>query len=422
MSKKNRFRLGFFTVVVLLLGAGAYLVFGNIFRSEASLPPERLVQVQRGDLALSVVATGSIVPVAKVEVKSKASGLIKELHADEGDLVKAGDVLVELDKELLQAQVREAEANLRAASARHEEARSELASAISLKRKMEMDLRNLEDKVAYHSKLVGRYEALFAEKLIPHSDLDQRERDLQEARFAVEALKSELMMQSSRIDAAEKAVARVAAEVSQAQASLDRALENLRYATIRSPITGKVLKRHVEVGDAVSSILQLGSQATLIFTLGDMSQVYFEGRVDETDIGKVYEGQKALVRVDAYRDRPFEGKVIRIAPLGEKEDNVIGFEVRVSVEDPDGILRAQMSANAEIIVQEKKQILLIPEQVIIYDQDRNSFAELYDPGAETQRRRTPIEVGISNGTTTEVLAGLDEGQTVVKPAGGGLLD
>ncbi len=422
MSKKNRFRLGFFSVVLLILGIGAYLVFGNIFRSEASLSADRLVRVQRGDLALSVVATGSIVPVAKVEVKSKASGLIKELHADEGDLVKAGDVLVELDKELLHAQVREAEANLQAAAARHQEARSELASAVSMKQKMAMDLRNLEDKVAYHAKLVGRYEALFAEKLIPHSDLDQRERDLQEARFAVEALKSELMMQSSRIDAAEKAVARVAAEVSQAQAALDRAQENLRYATIRSPITGKVLKRHVEVGDAVSSILQLGSQATLIFTLGDMSQVYFEGRVDETDIGKVYEGQKALVRVDAFRDRPFEGRVIRIAPLGEKEDNVIGFEVRVSLEDPQGILRAQMSANAEIIVQEKKQILLVPEQVVIYDQDRKSFVEVYDPAAEAQRRRIPVDVGISNGTTTEVVAGLTEGQTLVKPAAGGLLD
>lgn len=422
MSRKNRFRLGFFSVIFLVLAAGAYLVFGAIFRSEASIPSDRLIQVERSDLSLSVVATGSVVPITQVEVKSKASGLIKELYFDTGDRVSEGEVLLELDKELLQAQVRESEANLLAVSARHQESRSDLASATNLLRKLEMDLRNLEDKVAFHAKQVGRYEALFAEKLIPHSDLEQRERDLQEAKFSAEALKSELLMQSSRIDAAEKALARMAAEVTQAEASLDRTRENLRHATIRSPISGKVLKRHVEVGDAVSSILQLGSQATLIFTLGDMSEVYFEGRVDETDIGKVYDGQKARVKVDAFRDRAFDGRVIRIAPLGEREDNVIGFQVRVSLADPDGILRAQMSANAEIIVEEKHGILTLPERAVIYDQERKTFAEVFDAGVEGQRRRVPIQIGISNGTITEVVSGLNEGETVVRPSTGGILD
>lgn len=223
------------------------------------------------------------------------------------------------------------------------------------------------------------------------------------------------------MNAAQKAVARVKAEVSQAEATLDRARENLRYATIRSPMSGTVLKRHVEVGDAVSSILQLGSQATLLLTLGDMKEVFFEGRVDETDIGKVFEGQKAQVRVDAFRERPLPGTVIRIAPLGEEEDNVIGFEVRVSINDPDQILRAQMSANAEIIVEEKREILIIPENAIIYDKNRKTFAELFDPEAEGQKRRTPIEIGISNGTLTQITSGLREGDLVVKIESGGLI-
>ena len=228
-------------------------------------------------------------------------------------------------------------------------------------------------------------------------------------------------MQNARIGAALKAVARVEAEVIQAEATLDRAVENLRYATIRSSMTGTVLKRHVEVGDAVSSILQLGSQATLLLTLGDMNEVFFEGRVDETDIGKVFEGQQAQVRVDAFRDRPLPGAVIRIAPLGEEEDNVIGFEVRVSIKDEDRILRAQMSANAEIIVQQKQNILIIPENAIIYDKDRNTFAEVFAPDSESQKRRTPIEIGISNGTLTQVSSGLNEGDRVVKVETGGLL-
>jgi HlyD family secretion protein len=290
-----------------------------------------------------------------------------------------------------------------------------------MKQKLIMDLRNLEDNFAFHKKQVQRYETLFNEKLIAHSELDQRERALQEASFTCEALKSELLMQDARMNAAQKAVARVKAEVSQAEATLDRARENLRYATIRSPMSGTVLKRHVEVGDAVSSILQLGSQATLLLTLGDMKEVFFEGRVDETDIGKVFEGQKAQVRVDAFRERPLPGTVIRIAPLGEEEDNVIGFEVRVSINDPDQILRAQMSANAEIIVEEKREILIIPENAIIYDKNRNTFAELFDPEAEGQKRRTPIEIGISNGTLTQITSGLREGDLVVKIESGGLI-
>jgi HlyD family secretion protein len=421
MSRTKRFKVSFFFITALLILAVGFLASAHIFRSEAVLSEENLISIEKGDLDLAVVATGSIVPVATVEVKSKASGLIKRLLVEEGELVSVGQILIELDKELLQAQLREAEANRLAAVARQQEAESDRTSAISMKQKLKMDLQNLEDNLAFHKKQVHRYESLFAEKLIAHSELDQREREVQEARFTLEALKSELVMQDARINAADKAVARVEAEVSQAEATLDRARENLRYATIRSPMKGTVLKRHIEVGDAVSSILQLGSQATLLLTLGDMNEVFFEGRVDETDIGKVFNGQKAQVRVDAFRDRPLPGNVIRIAPLGEEEDNVIGFEVRVSISDPEQILRAQMSANSEIIVEEKKDVLIIPENAIIYDKDRNTFAELYDPEAEGQKRRIRIEIGISNGTSTQVTSGVKQGDRVVKVNTGGLI-
>jgi HlyD family secretion protein len=144
-----------------------------------------------------------------------------------------------------------------------------------------------------------------------------------------------------------------------------------------------------------------------------MSEVFVEGRVDESDIGHVFVGQQGRVRVDAFRDRTFDGKVIRISPLGVSKDNVIGFDVRVSIRDPEGILRAKMSANAEIVIEEKKGILLISEGAIVYDRDRNTFAELYDPSEKQQSRRVPIKIGISNGTNTEVIAGLKEGDQIV---------
>jgi HlyD family secretion protein len=421
MSKSRKFKLTFFMLGAAFVLVVGFVAFSNAFRSEAAVPEERLTEIKRGDLALSVVATGSIEPVTTVQLKSKSSGLVQNIYVEEGDRVEEGQILIELDKELLRAQLREAEANRLAVVARQQEAEADHLSAINMKQKLGLDVNNLEDKVAFHKKQVERYENLSREKLIPHSELEIRERELQEATFSLEALKSELLMQDSRIGAAEKAVARVAAEVSQAQAVLDRAAENLRNSTIRSPLTGTVLKRHVEVGDAVSSILQLGSQATLLMTLGDMAEVFFEGRVDETDIGKIFVDQQARVKVDAFRDRPFPGRVLRIAPLGEEEDNVIGFEVRVSIEDPEQILRAQMSANAEIIIEEKENILLIPENAVVYGKDRNTFAEVYDPAEETQSRRVEIEIGISDGTTTELVAGLPEGETVITTDTGGLI-
>jgi HlyD family secretion protein len=421
MSRSVRFKFFFFVIVAAVVLAGVILAAGNVFRQPRAFPEDRLQSISRGNLALTVVATGSVAPVATVEIKSKASGLIKRIPVEEGAIVQEGDVLIELDRELLQAQLREADANRQAIFARQEEAEAEARTAATLKTKLALDLRNLEENLQFIKRQVVRYETMYAEKLIPRSDWEKTERDMQEASLKAEALRSELLMQDSRIEAARKAVARLKAEVVQSEAALDRVRENLRYATITSPITATVLKRHVEVGDAVSSILQLGSQATLLLTLGDMTEVFVEGRVDESDIGKVFVGQEARVKVDAYRDRVFPGEVTRIAPLGEKIDNVIGFEVRVSITDSDKILRSKMSANAEIIIEEKREILIIPESAIIYDRERKTYTEIYDPATKEMKRRVPIEIGISNGTQTELVSGVKEGDKVLRSTGSGLI-
>jgi HlyD family secretion protein len=169
----------------------------------------------------------------------------------------------------------------------------------------------------------------------------------------------------------------------------------------------------VEVGDAVSSILVLGSQATLIMTLGDVSDVYVLGKVDEADIGKVYFNQPARIVVESFRDKKFDGKVTKISPFGVEKDNVTTFEVRVSIRNPGGELKANMSANAEIILEEKGNVLLIPETAVIYDKDRNTSLEIPDPSAEKGRRKIAVKLGISNGVKTELVGGLQEGQKVI---------
>jgi HlyD family secretion protein len=203
------------------------------------------------------------------------------------------------------------------------------------------------------------------------------------------------------------------AEVERAKAALERAETDLRYATIRSPMDGLILSRDVEVGDAVSSILVLGSQATLVMTMGDVSEVYVLGKVDEADIGQVYLGQQARIVVESFKDKKFVGEVTKISPLGVEVDNVTTFEVRVSIKNPGGELKTNMTANAEIILEEKKNVLLAPESAIVYDRDRNASLEVPDASAEDGKRKVAVTLGISNGVKTEIVEGVDEGGQVV---------
>jgi len=208
-------------------------------------------------------------------------------------------------------------------------------------------------------------------------------------------------------------IAKCDAQVAQAKASLENAEEDLRNSTIISPIDGLVLSRDVNVGDAVSSILVLGSRATLIMTLGDVSEVYVQGKVDEADIGKVYLDQPARIVVESFKDKKFTGKVTKISPLGKEKDNVTTFEVRVSISNPGGELKANMSANAEILLEEKKNVLMAPEAAMIYDKDRNAQVEIPDPKADNGKKKVAVKLGISNGVKTEILAGLNEKQEVI---------
>jgi HlyD family secretion protein len=208
-------------------------------------------------------------------------------------------------------------------------------------------------------------------------------------------------------------IAKAEAQVAQAKAALENAEEDLRNSTIVSPIDGLVLSKDVNVGDAVSSILVLGSQATLLLSLGDISEVYVQGKVDEADIGKVYINQPARIVVEAFKDKKFTGKVTKISPLGKEKDNVTTFEVRVSISNPTGELKANMSANAEVVLEEKKNVLMVQEAALIYDKDRNASVELPEPKAPNGRKKINVKLGISNGVKTEIASGLNEEQQVV---------
>ena len=135
--------------------------------------------------------------------------------------------------------------------------------------------------------------------------------------------------------------------------------------------------------------------------------------MDESDISKVYLGQPARIKVVSYKDRIFSGKITKISPMGVEKDNVTTFEVRVSIDNSKGELKAMMTANAEIILEEHKNVLMVPEGALIYDKARKAALEVPDASARNGRKKVAVSVGISNGSKTELLSGLHENEQVI---------
>ena len=398
MSAKRKGRLW---VTLGVAGAGLLLVIGGgaFFKKGKPIPPEKIVTAEKGDIARSVVARGRIEPLSRVEIKSKANGIIKELMVDAGDAVTQGQVLAELDKADLEAQVREAKAMLSGAEAN-------LQAAVAAEAKARIEAANPDLDFARRD--YERVQELFKQKVASQQALDDGSR-------AYEVAKNRQQLLDATVQTASAQVEQAHAQAAAAKASLDRAEENLGYATIRSPINGIVLYRNTEIGDAVSSILNLGSAATPIMTLGDISSVYIKGDVDEADVGKADLNQCVRTKVESFPSETFDGVVKRIAPMGREQNNVTTFEVRVSISNPQGKLRVNMTANAEIVLEEHKGVLLIPEAALVYDKDKNVSVQLLDSSAKPGWRKVPLKVGISNGQRSEVKTGLKEGDKLVLP-------
>jgi HlyD family secretion protein len=393
---KRRRRLIWMAIAIVAVGGGGYGVMAAL-RPNHTIDPSKLADVERGDLARVVVATGKIQPLSKADIKSKASGIVKKIYADYGDRVKAGQILVELDKVQLEAAERAASANLQAATA----ARN---SAMASLERNKVDAEGPD--VPFLKLSMERAEKEFNEGVVSKSVVEDAQKNYQLGLNKQLSAQANLAVSRAEIAKAEGVQA-------QSKAALDNAEEDLRNSTIVSPIDGLVLSRDVNVGDAVSSILVLGSQATPIMTIGDVSEVYVQGKVDEADIGKVYLNQPARIVVESFKEKKFTGKVTKISPLGKEKDNVTTFEVRVSIANSTGELKAAMSANAEILLEEKKNVLMVPEAALIYDKERKASVELPDAKGENGKKKVAVKLGISNGVKTEVLEGLNEKQQVI---------
>lgn len=264
----------------------------------------RYEKVTRGDLNLTVSADGVVQPINKTEIKSKASGQIEELNIVEGTEVQKGQLLIALDQ--------------RTAKNDYEQAKADLETAEANALQAENNLR--------------RSKELYEKKLVSELELDQANVDY----------------------------VRTKAQIVKTTAALSTMDERLRDTRIVAPVSGVILTKNVELGQIISSGVSNVGGGTLLATIADMKVVHVETNVDEVDIGKVQVGQIAKVVADSYPDDSFQGEVVRIAPLGETQQNVTTFKVVVLVQNVGGKLKAGMSASVDIEVVNKKNILLIP--------------------------------------------------------------
>jgi HlyD family secretion protein len=396
-TKKSRKRT--FLVALVLVVAGAVWGISALTGASTTLDPAQIAVVERGTMRRSVVATGRVEPITKVEIKSKANGIIEKLYVDVDQLVQPGQVLAELDRENLTARLRQARANLQGAEAAHEAADAQL-------KKNEIEAQSPDVEFARRNSV--RAQQLFDQKLVSQSSLDEARNALEQALNRQAAAQGQLVISRARVTEA-------IANVAQSRAALESAEEELANATIKAPIRATVLTRDVEIGSPVSSILNLGANGTLVFTLGDIERVFVRGKVDEADIGRVRIDQPAHITTETFRDRVFQGRVTQISPIGVDKDNVTTFEVKVSIDNPGKELKANMTANAEIILEEFPDSVLVPEAGVFYDDRRNSFVDLADASSRTGRKRVPVQVGVGNGTKIQIVRGVSPGDTVVLP-------
>ncbi len=289
--------------LVLVAGVAATLFVAACSSQKSEPQSYSTTTAERGDLAVTASADGVIEPVRKVEVKSKASGEVISLGVDTGDQVTPGQVLLQLLPKDAQNSFDQVEAELGAVRARLDNARAQLA----------------------------RSQKLHAEGLLAETDLEANQ-------LAVTNAESELV---------------------RAQKARDNAAERLAETTVRSPIAGTVIAKSIEVGQVVSSAVSQVSGGTLLLTLADLAEVQVRSLVDEVDIGRLTEGLPVEIRVEAFPERKFSGRVVKIEPQAVVQQNVTMFPVLTRIDNREGLLKPGMNAEVEVLIDSRQNVVTL---------------------------------------------------------------
>lgn len=386
----SKFRLK--NVISILFIAGA--IGGGLwyFVQSHKEPPLKFItaKAERGRLRSVIIATGTVRPVSMVNVGTQISGTIESLFFDYNSRVKKGQLIAVINPATQKAQVKQSEAALLALRA---------------------DALDAEASLLLAQQNAKRSRELFESDLIARSDLDASEASLASARARVNAAKAKIVQQ---------------------EAGLEQARLQLSYAYIYSPVDGVVVTKSVEAGQTVAASY---NTPTIAEIAEDLSRMQVEVQVDEADIGSIYEGQSAEFRVDAFPERHFTGAVGQIRLSPSTTNNVTSYSVIVKFENEQRKgqnLIPGMTANVTLIVKEKKDVVMVPNAALRFRplDPAVSAAGAARPDASPPQGSAPrkpavysltkgepvkieVERGITDGTDTEIISGLDEGAEII---------
>lgn len=357
-------RLGKILLVLVILAAvtvGVYAVARNSKKKDGAF---KEVEVTQGTIVEKAVAVGQIQPRQKFQVKSKISGIVRRALVEVGDTVKAGDPLFEIAPDPTPLEVTEVDRRVESAQASFRRAEGDYVRAQELARS----------------------------GVLPKSEVEQKKEAFELNRVALmKAQQDRELTRRGRLTAG--------------------GTESI----IRAPAAGTILSRAVNPGDPIVPLTSY-QPGTEMATIADMSDLIFKGTVDEIDVGKLSAGMTTRIKVGALPTDVVIGKVSRIAPQAQQKEGATLFDVEIELEPNAKItLRAGYSANADVIIREKKDVLVLPERLVTFeDGGKKTMVELPNPDPKAEPKKVEIKTGISDGLNIEVVSGLKKGDKVVE--------
>ena len=362
MNQKRKSRKFVVWIVIAVVAVAAVAAIMMSKKKGAAKGLGATVKVERGNVIEKALAVGSIVPRNEISVKAKVSGVVKRIYKEPGQKVAAGEHLMEIQPDPTPL---------------------ELADA---RRRVDMD------EIAFENaqKGIDRSRDLLQKGLVSDTDFEEAEKNYKQAEL-------QLTMGRERLELIEKGHASIAGK------EID--------AVIKSPITGFILEKNINIGDPVVPLTSY-QEGTVLMTLANMDSLIFKGTVDEIDVGKLSIGMPVDIKVGAIPGKSIPGKLTRISLKAKEENNTRMFPVEIAIGDTKlALLRAGYSANADIIIRQVDSVLTIPERVV-YTKGDSSYVEV--PGAKSERKKAIITTGLSDAVRIEVKSGLKEGQEVLE--------
>ena len=398
-------RLSWITLAVAALAIGGGTTWYVLTRPTGPTSPVTAL-VTRRDLSATVTATGTVKAMVGAEVKvgSRIPGRVEQLAVQVGDRVKAGQAIARLEQDDLQAAVGKARADLAASEAKLATVRNgarthELQTA-------EAALRQAEANQLLALANLDRYQQLYRDGGIALQVVDTASRDHDVSTAQVRSAREQLSLVREKYTVEDLQYAE--AQVLQARAALQIAEANLGYANITAPMGGVVASVSTQQGETVTSG-SAAAQAPTFVTIIDLNRLQVDAYVDETDIGKVRVGQGATFSVDAFPDKEFSGKVTAIYPKALIQQNVVTYDVVIAIDNREGFLRPDMTANTTITVAKRDKVLAVLNQAVRREEgDRVVFVQEGD-----RLVRRSVKTGWKDKAHTEVLSGLKEGERIV---------